>query len=89
MLEPNYSTQASAALDKLERDDDPDLLNAVCDTIDLICDHLGDRRARSEQLRTAAGTPIWKISIRTRHDDWVLLWWPRDTFADIYYIGPL
>lgn len=84
MLDPNYSTQASAAFDKLQRDDDPDLLNAGCDTIDLICDRPGDRRARSEQLRTAAGTPIWKISIRARHDFWVLLWWPRDTFADTY-----
>lgn len=88
-LEPNYSAQASAALDALERGADDKLLNAVCDVIDLICDHPGDRRARAEQLRTALGTPVWKVPVRTFADDWVVLWWPRDQFADIYYIGSL
>jgi hypothetical protein len=88
-LEPNYSPQASAALDALEIGADDKLLNAVCDAIDLICDHLGDRRARAEQLRTTARTPVWKVPVRTSADDWVVLWWPRDGFADIYYIGPL
>jgi len=49
-LEPNYSAQASAALDMLESGTDDKLLNAVCDAIDLICDHSGDRRARTERL---------------------------------------
>jgi hypothetical protein len=65
------------------------LLDAVCDAIDLICDHPGDRTARAEQLRTAAGTPLWKIAVRTSADDWVVLWWPRGELADICYIGPL
>lgn len=88
-LEPNYSAQASAALDALEGGTDDKLLDAVCDAIDLICDHPGDRRARAEQLRTTSGTPVWKFPVRTHHDDWVVLWWPREEFADIYYIGPL
>jgi hypothetical protein len=88
-LEPNYSAQASAALDVLESGGDNKLLDAVCEAIDLVCDHPGDRRARAEQLRTASGTPIWKVPVRTRSDDWVVLWWPRNKFADIYYIGPL
>jgi hypothetical protein len=88
-LEPNYSSQAAAALDSLESGTDDKLLNAVCDAIDLICDHPGDRRARAEQLRTSSGTPIWKVAVRTAFDDWVVLWWPRGGVADIYYIGPL
>jgi hypothetical protein len=88
-LEPNYSRQAAAALDSLESCTDEKLLNAVCDAIDLICDHPGDRKARAEQLRTASGTPIWKVPVRTAQDDWVVLWWPRGDIADIYYIGPL
>lgn len=87
-LEPNYSPQASAALDALETGTDDKLLGAVCDAIDLICDHPGDRRARAEQLRTVSGTVVWKVAVRTV-DDWVVLWWPRDELADIYYIGPL
>lgn len=88
-LEPSYSAQASAALDMLESGTDDKLLNAVCDAIDLICDHPGDRRARAEQLRTTSGTPAWKVPVRTLADDWVVLWWPRGDLADIYYIGPL
>jgi hypothetical protein len=88
-LEPNYSAQASAALDMLESGTDDKLLNAVCEIIDLICDHPGDRRARSEQLRTTSGTPVWKVPVRTWADDWVVLWWARGDLADIYYIGPL
>ena len=90
-LEPNYSSQAAAALDALESGTDDKLLNAVCGAIDLICDHPGDRKARAEQLRTASGTPIWKVPVpmRTAQDGWVVLWWPRGDTADIYYIGQL
>ena len=88
-LEPNYSPQSSAALDMLESGADDKLLHAVCDAIDLICDHSGDRRARAEQLPTTSGTPVWKVPVRTSTDDWVVLWRPRGDLADIYYIGPL
>ena len=78
-----------AALDSLESGTDDKLLNAVCDAIDVICDSPGDRQARAEQLRTTTGTPVWKVAVRTHSEDWVVLWWPRGEFADIYYIGPL
>jgi hypothetical protein len=88
-LEPNYLARALAALDALEGGADDKLLNAVCDVIDLICDHRGDRRARAEQLRTAAGTPVRKVPVRTSADDWVVLWWPRGAVADTCYIGSM
>jgi hypothetical protein len=88
-LEPKYSPQASAALDALEAGADDRLLGAVCDAIDLICDHPGDRRASAEQLRAASRTPVWKVPVRTAVDDWAVLWWSRGELADIYYIGPL
>ena len=87
-LAPNYSVQASAVLDVLESGMNDKLLNAVCDGIDLICDHPGDRRARAEQLRSVSGTPIWKVPIWTE-DDWVVLWQRREQVADIHYIGLL
>jgi hypothetical protein len=88
-LEPNYAAQALKALTSLEGGTDDKLLNAVCDVIDLICDHPGDRQARAEQLRTVSGTPVRKVPVRTASDDWVVLWWPRGGVADIHYIGTL
>jgi len=65
------------------------MYEAVRDALDLICDHGDTAAARREQLRTANGSPVWKVSLRTRHDDWVVLWWPVDDDAQIYCIGPL
>jgi hypothetical protein len=87
--EPLFSAQAADALDALERGHDSALHDAVCDAIDLICDHGDSAEARREQLRTSHGTPVWKVAVRTRHDDWAVLWWPVDRDAQISYIGPL
>lgn len=87
--EPLYSPDAARALDALEADStNSRLWNAVCDAIDLICDHGDTAEARREQLRTTGGTAVWKVAIRT-HDDWVVLWWPQGDAAYIGYIGPL
>lgn len=87
--EPLYSPAAAAALEALERGSDDDLDDAVCDAIDLVCDHGDSAEARREQLRTATGTAVWKVTVRTRHDDWVILWSPVEQEAQIYYLGPL
>jgi hypothetical protein len=87
--EPVYSRQAIVALDRLAAGSDDELHDAVCDAIDLICDHGDSAEARREQLRTASGTPLWKVAVRTRHDDWVVLWWPDGTDAQVYFIGDL
>mgnify|MGYP001546709929 CR=1 FL=1 len=87
--EPLYSSLAAAALDRLEASDDGELFDAVRAAIDVVCDRGDSAGARREQLRTASGTPVWKVPIRTRHDDWVLLWWPQDRDAYILFIGEL
>jgi hypothetical protein len=87
--EPAYSPQAAAALDALDESNDLELYNAVCDAIDLICDHGDTAEARRQQYRTAIGTPVWKVAVRTQHDDWVVLWWPEGRDARILYIGEL
>jgi hypothetical protein len=32
---------------------------------------------------------VWKVAVRTQHDDWVVLWWPEGRDARILYIGEL
>lgn len=87
--DPLYSAQAAEAIETLESGTDTALYDAVCDAIDLVCDHGDSAEARREQLRTTQGNPVWKIALRTRETDWVLLWWPAGPDAQIYYIGPL
>ena len=87
--EPLYSPDAATALDALESGTDDELYDAVCDAIDLICDHGDSAEARREQLRKSAGNAVWKVAIRTRHADWAILWWPESADAHIYYIGAL
>jgi hypothetical protein len=87
--DPVYSDQADAALATLADGVDLRLYDAVCDAIDLICDHGDSAEARREQLRTVAGSTVWKVAVRTRHQGWVVLWWPVEDKALIAYIGHL
>ena len=41
---------------------------------------------REDSAALDARTPVWKVTVRTAIDDWVVLWWPRDELVDIYYI---
>lgn len=66
-LGPDYSPQLCAALDALANGTGEELLNAVCDVIDLICGKPGDRRARAGQLRRASGMPA---GVEGSHQDW-------------------
>jgi hypothetical protein len=83
--EPAYSEQAAAALDDLERGADARLLDAVADTLDLICDHGDSAEARRTLLRVGDAS-VWRVAVRGT--DWVVLWWPFADEARIYYIGP-
>ncbi len=87
--EPAYGPEADHALKALEASDDPQgihILQAVCDTLDLICDHGDSAEARRQQLRTASGQGVWRVQVRGT--GWVVLWWPVGEEAWVYYIGP-
>jgi hypothetical protein len=89
ILEPVYGTEADQALKNLEGSTDPRELHiyeAVCDALDLICDHGDLAEARRQQLRTSRGDAVWRVQVRGT--TWVILWWPAETEARIYYIGP-
>jgi hypothetical protein len=87
--EPVFSQQAADTLGRLETGTDARLNDAVCDAIDLICDHGDSAEARREQLRTAEGTPVWKVTVRGRLEGCVVLWWPLGDDAQVFYVGPL
>ena len=89
MLDPKYEEQADAILDKIQHDPSRQALwNAICNAIDLVCDHPDSAEARREAVRTPRFT-MWQVPIkcRTEDDDWVLLWRPNGTDAEILYIG--
>jgi hypothetical protein len=65
------------------------LYNRVCAAIDLILDQGDSAAARREQIRTTNGAAACKVRVRTRAEDWVILWWPVERDAQIYYIGEL
>ena len=92
MLTPEYGEPATSALDSIEPDPARKALwNAICDAIDLICDHPGSREARVEQVRLVEPKlSVWQVPVRCRSedDDWVV-WWHQDgDLAVIPYIGP-
>jgi hypothetical protein len=87
--EPYYSPDVELILNGLEEGSDTRLLNAVCDAIDLVCDHGDSAKARAEMLITKAGTHIWKTPIRDQRYEWCLLWELQESVALIHFIGEL
>lgn len=92
MLTPEYGELADSALDKVEHDPArKELWNALCDAIDLICDHPGSKDARFEQVRLYdTKLVVWMVPVRcrTEDDDWVVMWQQDGDVAVIPYIGP-
>ena len=91
-LDPRYSPQAAEQLDRLAADPATgSLYDAVCDAIDLICDHPRSAEARRESLRTQAGNTVWRVPVRYFRDEesWLLLWQPLGEEALIACIGTM
>ena len=86
---PSYTKQVETVLDQLEAGADVRLLNAVCEAIDLICDHGDTAAARREQLLTQIENLVWKVAVRDGRSSWSVLWWPQGEIARIYYIGEI
>ena len=87
--EPHYSVEVEIILNGLEQGSDTRLLNAVCDAIDLVCDHGDSAKARAEMLITKSGKHIWKTQVSDRRYDWCVLREPREELAIIHFIGEL
>lgn len=91
MLEPDFDDDILPLLDKLEHDASRrPLWDAICDAVDLVCDHPDSAEARRDVLQTLDGRTIWQVPVRcrTEDDDWVMLWYPDGIDARIAYIGP-
>lgn len=91
MLEPFYGVDVAATLDKIESDPGRrPLWNAICDAIDLVCEHPDSAQARREAVRiVGTDATLWQVRIRrVEDDDWVMLWFPDGLDASIEYIGP-
>lgn len=92
MLNPEYGELADSALDQIEHEPARrDLWNAICDAIDLICDHPGSMEARVEQVRIySTKLVLWQVPVRcrTEDEDWVIMWRQDGDVAVIPYIGP-
>jgi len=90
VLEPAYGEHVVPVLDKIEHDPTRrPLWNAICDAVDLICDHPDSAEARREALRLPSGATVWQVPIRcyVEDDDWVLLWFPDGEDAVVTYVG--
>ncbi|MBT8227023.1 MAG: hypothetical protein HKP61_01390 [Dactylosporangium sp.] len=90
MLEPAYGEHVIPVLDAIEKDPTRQALwNAICDVIDLICDHPDSAEARREAIRMPSGRTVWQVPIRCHleDDNWVLLWKPEGPDATIVYVG--
>jgi hypothetical protein len=87
-LEPSYEAFFNQQLDTIEKDGSRIALwHAVCDAIDLCCDHPGSAAARYETVRRSEGRFVFQVPIRT-HDNWVLWWRPEPPDAIFVYLGP-
>lgn len=89
MAEPVYTPETAKVLDEIETDPArADLRDAICDAIDLICDHPGSAGARRNALGDLTGRLLWAVSARTRTEDWLVLWHPVDDEVLIAHLGP-
>jgi hypothetical protein len=90
MVEPAYGEHVVPELDKIENDSSRrPLWNAICDAIDLVCDHPESAEARREAILLPSGVTLWQVPIRcyVEDDDWVLLWHADGDDAVISYLG--
>ena len=88
-MEPWYAPHVLNAVKQIEEDPARGALwDAICDVIELICDHPDSAEARREQVRTAQGV-LRQVPVRcyVEDDDWVVLWRPAGEIAEIHYIG--
>jgi hypothetical protein len=90
VLHPRYKPLVERVLDQIDHDEKRVALwNAVADAIDLVCDEPGSAQARHERVDfPERGMVLFKVPIRTRDEDWMLLWHQYEDEAVFEYLGP-
>ena len=77
-------------MDEIEADSlRVDLWDALCDAIDLVCDHPESAAARKEAWRGAQGEAVWGVPVRTRTETWRLIWRPEGNHVRLEHFVPL
>ncbi len=92
MLEPDYTEDAEAALDAIEKDPDRwRLWDAVCDTLHRICAEPGSAEVKRDGLRLfdPKGAVAWRAPVwcPSEDRDWEVLWYQDGGNAVILYVG--
>ena len=73
-----------AELDRLERAKSWDLLDSIDAAIVALDDDPGNRASRERSFAGGA----FGITVRTRDDDWLIVWEPDGEVIAVRYIGP-
>jgi hypothetical protein len=90
-LTPRYASEVMIQLEKVEQDSSrSSVWDAICDAIDLVCDHPESVGARRYMWRRRDGGPVWQVLLKStgEDDDWIVLWYQEGGEANIVYIGP-
>ena len=75
---------AEAELDRLEKTQRWDLLERIEDAIDALADDPGAKGSRQRAFRGGG----FGITVRSRDDDWLIIWEQDGDVVAIRYIGP-
>jgi hypothetical protein len=78
-----FDEQPLLAYELLEKSGDLTLLDAIDDAVDILEGDPGSAEAR----RRSFGDGRWGIPIRTRTDDWLLIWELDDAVPVVRYLG--
>jgi hypothetical protein len=82
-----YAPEVAAAYESLDKAGSGALLDAIDDALDQLEADPGSAAAR----RRAFAGGAWGITVRTRDDDWLVIWEPdpsEDDVIRVRYLGP-
>jgi hypothetical protein len=86
MAEAKFDEDPAEVYAQLEKAGSNDLLDAIDDAVDILEADPGSAEAR----RRSFTNTTWGMPIRTRTDDWLLVWEPDDddeTLVHVRFIG--
>lgn len=85
-----YSPSAAGQLDKMEQSADDQTWDAICDVLELIDQHPDSAQARREEVTGSNGMKMWKVPVRSRSVDDLVVLWSRGNAVDyVVFVGIL